>query len=110
MGGDQYSVHERQVSSLFGKLVGYRSKQGIYARLEPGEYVTEHSTFLCAGTEEVESVALFSASACGLYGFDTSTYLLQDGSTDSGDITIESQLYTVELHAGSTALLEWRGM
>jgi hypothetical protein len=106
IGGDAFSPVGKLVFSPEGTVVGYNSRQGIHARLLANLYVGSHSTFRCdAGTEE-QSMAIFSASACGLYGFDYSTYLENLTGKEEGAFRLASRRYTVEIQKGSAALLE----
>ncbi len=108
IGGDQYSPIGKEVLSSGGDIVGYTRKQGIFARLISNAYVSRYASFPCGSTNSEQSVAIFSASACGVYGFD-SIYMPENGRNGSGTFRLESRHHTVALYAGSAALLEVNG-
>jgi hypothetical protein len=111
IGGDRYSTSGSVVFSPSNEIVGYKTKQGVFARLLPGEYVGRYSNLHCTGSETEQSVAIFSANACGLYGFDASTDLAANGSAENNSVvTVESTRYTIELHSGTVLLLEVNGL
>jgi len=105
VGGDQYSRVSKDISSRDGETVGYIRGQGAFARLISNSYVSRYASLQCDSTSTEQSVAIFSASACGLYGFD-STYMPANGRNDHGTFKIESRHHTVKLYAGSAALIE----
>jgi len=58
------------------------------------------------GTATEQPVAIYSANACGLYGF-VQTYMAHMGKTAPlGTVQLESRRHTVTLYARSTALLQ----
>ncbi len=101
VGGDEFSLLAKQVVSRDGDTVGYSRRQGVFARLMPNTSGSLH----CEGSGTEQSVAIFSASACGIYGYG-SVSLRENGTADHGTFTLESRRQTVELHAQSTALLQ----
>lgn len=107
IGGDQFSPIGKELLTLDGDVVGYIRQQGVFARLISNEYVDQYASFRCDSTTREQSVAIFSPSACGLYGFD-STYI-PDNGMKSGNFRLESRRHTVKLYAGSAALLEVNG-
>jgi hypothetical protein len=105
IGGDSFSPLEKEVRSSDGDIVGYNRKQGVFARLISNEYTSRYASFHCDATMSEQSVAIFSASACGLYGFDT-VYMPESGTTTQGAFSLASRRHTVTLYAGSSALLQ----
>jgi hypothetical protein len=106
IGGDTFTRHEQPVVSHEGDIVGYNKKGGVFAHLLPNEYSSRYSHFQCDGTSTEQSVAMYSASACGLYGFGD-IYIADNGDgTDRGTFRLESRRRTVKIEAQSTALLE----
>ena len=96
VGGGHYSpVGKRVTAGSEDDIVGYNKKQGVFARLLPGG-------FGCEGTQTEQSVAIFSPDACGLYGF-VSVHLSAKGD---GTFRLESTHRTIQLYAGSAALLQ----
>lgn len=105
IGGDQLLPSTDKVFSARGDIVGYSRKNGVFARLLPNEYVSAHASYLCSGSPSEQAVGIFSANACGLYGFSPATYISENGGR-TGVIRLESRRHTVELNAGTTALLQ----
>jgi hypothetical protein len=95
VGGAHYSPVEGHVTvGPYDDIVGYRKKQGIFARLLPGGEG-------CEGTQTEQSVAIFSPSACGLYGFFDYRLTVKDSA-----FRVASTHTTVILRSGSAALLQ----
>jgi hypothetical protein len=105
IGGGEYTPFDHEIKGDDGDAIGYNRKQGVFARLLASESATSGSTVECRGTETEQSIAIFSPSACGLYGFDT-IYMPQNGSSGDGTFRLESRHHTIKLYAGSTALLQ----
>lgn len=105
IGGDEFQPLQKELSSPQGDTVGYIHDGGVYARLLPGMYLNRNAEFSCDGTRSEQSVAIFSASACGLYGY-SSTYMPENGSKGDGAFTLESRNGAVRLQAQSAALLQ----
>jgi hypothetical protein len=104
IGGDHFSPLAKEVLSRDEDIVGYNRKQGVFARLISSESIDRYASLGCGATSTEQSLAIFSADACGLYGFD-GVYLQNCGKND-GTFRLESRKHTVQLHAGSTALLQ----
>jgi hypothetical protein len=95
VGGARYSpVAGRVTDGSYDDVVGYRKKQGIFARLLPGAEG-------CEGTQTEQSVAIFSPAACGLYGFSDYHLTARDSI-----FRVASTHYTVIIRSGSAALLQ----
>ncbi len=106
IGGDTFRPNEAAVFSSQGDIVAYNRKGGVFARLSPGEYRSRYSHIQCEGTSSEEPVALFSASACGLYGFKD-VYLADNGTGEQlGTCRLESRRHSVKLYKASTALMQ----
>lgn len=106
IGGDTYRPNEEAVFSPQGDIVAYNRKGGVFARLLPGEYGSRYSHLRCEGTSTEEPVAIFSADACGLYGFKD-VYMAGNGTGEQlGTFRLESRRHSVKLYKGSTALLQ----
>ena len=105
IGGDRYSPLESLVLSPAGEVTGYNRREGVFARLLPAESVNPESSVRCEATASEQSVAVFSANACGVYGLP-SVFLAANGSGENGAFVLESLRRPVRLCAGSTALLE----
>ena len=61
----------------------YRRVHGVYARLIANDYVGSGVILHCYASDTEQSVAIFSASACGLFGFD-SVFLAVNGNESGG--------------------------
>jgi hypothetical protein len=105
IGDDSFSPLEKEVRSEEGDIVGYNRKQGVFARLISNDYTSRYASFHCAATDSEQSVAIFSAGACGVYGFDT-VYMSENGTKTAGSFSLESKRHSVKLYAGSSALLQ----
>ena len=105
IGGASFSPLEEAVTSPNGDVVGYSRKQGVFARLLAAESVNQPSSLHCDATDSEQSVAIFSADACGVYGLNTVS-LVDNGAEDHGAFVLESRRETVKVDAGSTALLQ----
>jgi hypothetical protein len=106
IGGDSYSPAGKIVMSQEGDVVGYNRKAGVFARLIAGDYSSIYSSYSCEPTSVEQSVAVFSAGACGLYGFSDKDYISENGRGDGGTFRLEAIGHNAELSAGSTALLQ----
>lgn len=105
IGGSSFSPLESMVTAPNGDLTGYNRKEGLFARLLSSENVSSDSTARCPATSTEQSTGIFSADACGVYGLNTVS-LTANGADGQGTFVMESRRRTVELHAGSTALLQ----
>jgi hypothetical protein len=106
IGGDTFSPLETAIFNSDGDIVAYNRRNGVFARLLPAEYASRYSHLTCDGADAEQSVAIFSASACGLYGFD-SVYMTENGADKNQDtLRLESRRHTVKVYAQSAALLQ----
>jgi len=107
IGGGSYRHYEKDVTSQDGDILGYSRKEGVFARLLQSEYTSRYSHFECEDSGDAEqSVAIFSPSACGLYGLGD-VYIADNGlATGLGAFRLESRRHTVKLYRESTALLQ----
>ncbi len=106
IGGDRYRPADVLVYSPDDDIVAYHRDNGVFARLLAGEYRGRFSHFQCEATPNEVSVAMFSASACGLYGFHNA-YLVDNGRGQlPGTFQLESRRQTVVVDRGSVALLQ----
>ncbi len=106
--GDQVIPSERKIHSSEdneGPVFGENLKDGVFERLRPALAVNQDKQLLCDGTATEQSVAIYSGSACGLYGFGTA-YLAHRGKRNQGIIEMDAKYFTVEIHSLSTALLQ----
>ncbi len=102
IGGDLLIPSQKEVRNQDGDVVGYNRRGGVYAHL----IASQNPPDGCDGSDTEESVGIFSASACGLYGF-VSTALQQTGRTrDSSTLVLSSHRHAPKIWKNSTALLE----
>jgi len=98
IGGDQLTPSQSEVISSQGDVVGYNRHGGVYAHLIANRG--------CDASSVEVSVGIYSASACGLYGFADVT------AQQVGSVAIPSTLTLLSTHTApklwknSTALLE----
>jgi hypothetical protein len=103
IGGDLVTPSQAEVESQDGDTVGYSRRGGVYAHLISA---TGRGSTSCDASNTEQSMGLFSASACGLYGY-TDVALLGNGkSGDVSTLTLASQRHSVKIWARSSALLE----
>lgn len=98
IGGDQRYPWNAPVTNEDGDVVAYSRHGGVYAHLI--------ASAGCDGSDVEVSVGIYSASACGLYGFDRTS------AEETGSLAQPSTLTLVSTHGSpkiwkdSTALLE----
>jgi hypothetical protein len=105
VGQDQFSPLEKEVLDSEGNVVGYNRKDGVHAHLIANRYIVLHELHDCPGTSTEQAVGIFSADACGAYGF-VDVVLANNGSENNGTFKLESHHHSVTLQAGSAALLQ----
>lgn len=98
IGGDQLVPSQDEVVDRNGNVVAYNRRSGVYAHLI--------SRAGCDGSSTEVSVGIYSASACGLYGFtDVSARELGSVSSPS-TLSLVSEHTSPKVWRNSTALLE----
>lgn len=98
IGGDQLVPSQTEVRNREGDVVAYNKRDGVYAHLiARGD---------CDGGSREVSVAMFSASACGAYGFGTTTAVERGSATKPSVLTLVSTHGSPEIWKHTTALLE----
>jgi hypothetical protein len=103
IGGDQVTPSQSEVVSQDGDTVGYRRRGGVYAHLISA---SGNGPGSCDASNTEQSMGMFSASACGLYGF-TDLTLVGTGKTDeTSTLTLVSHRRSPKIWAKSAALLE----
>lgn len=95
VGGDQVTPWIKEIRASSGGVVGYMRGGFPYAHLLASRG--------CDGSQTEQAVGIFSASACGLYGFaDTAL----GAATSGSGLVLTSTRRSPEIHAHSNALLE----
>jgi hypothetical protein len=98
VGGDQLYASQSGIENMDGDIVAYDRRDGVYAHLI--------SNGPCDGGSVEVSMGIYSASACGVYGF-TGMRAVETGSTSvPSTLTFVSARRTAEVPKHSTALLE----
>jgi hypothetical protein len=98
VGGDQLIPSQAEVHNRNGEIVAYNKRGGVYAHLI--------SNGRCDGGDVEVPVGIYSASACGLYGF-TDVSATEFGSVSApSTITLVSSKSSPKILKHSTALLE----
>lgn len=98
IGGDLLTPSQKEIRNQDGDVVSYNKKGGAFAHL----IANSRGPLNCDGGDTEQPVFLFSATACGLYGF-TAVSLT---GFDSSRIGLASTHGTPEIWKHSTALLE----
>jgi len=103
IGGDEVTPSQNEVLSRNGDTVGYLKRGGVYAHPIAA---SGNSPEGCDGSDSEQAMGLFSASACGLYGF-TDISLVGTGRRDgSSTLSLTSRRYSPKIWKNSVALLE----
>jgi hypothetical protein len=98
IGGDQLTPSQSEVVNMDGDVVAYNKRGGVYAHLI--------ANGRCDGGSVEVPVGIYSASACGLYGF-TNVSAEEMGSTARpSTLTLISSRTSPKVWKSSTALLE----
>jgi hypothetical protein len=98
IGGDQLIPSQDEVVNLEGDVVAYNRRNGVYAHL-----IARGG---CDGSTNEVSIGIYSASACGLYGF-TNVSAREIGSVASPSVlSLASTRTSPKVWRSSTALLE----
>jgi len=98
IGGDHMSPQQSEVVNSEGDVVAYNRHGGIYAHLI--------SNGQCDGSNVEVSVGIYSASACGLYGFAHVTARELGSASLPSTLTLVSSRTSPKIWKQSTALLE----
>ena len=98
IGGDQLVPSQSEVRNRDGDVVAYNKKGGISAHLiARGD---------CDGSDVEVSVGIFSASACGAYGFADVSLAEHGTASQPSTLTLVSTHGSPEIWKHTTALLE----
>jgi hypothetical protein len=98
IGGDQLVPSQSEVRNQSGDVVAYNKRGGVYAHLISNGH--------CDGSDVEVSVGIYSASACGLYGFAEVSATEFGSPTAPSTITLVSSRISPKIWKNSTALLE----
>jgi hypothetical protein len=98
VGGDQRYPWDAPVKNDGGDVVAYSRHDGVYAHLI--------ANGACDGSSVEVSVGIYSASACGLYGFDQTSAEEVGSAAHPSTLTLVSTHQSPRIWKNSTALLE----
>lgn len=100
VGGDYVFRGRGYVSSDQGKI-GRWDGTGVWGKLQVGDNCVDSDI-----NGEEQALWIFSATACGAYGFEKKTEITHDGSADPvGQITLQSEKEVLVVRGGSGWLL-----
>jgi hypothetical protein len=98
VGGEVLTPSQTEVRNLDGDVVAYNRRHGVYARLI--------ANGRCDASSTEVSMGIYSASACGLYGY-TNVSATEFGSLNRpSTLTLSSHRTSPVISKHSTALLE----
>jgi len=106
IGGDYFYLVDKHLYAPNGKVVGESRGNGVFARLASSACSERGGGDCCAGTDTVQSLGIYSPSACGLYGFGDTEMTAAGDADPSGIFTLESSDSFVRIWGRSTALLQ----
>ena len=98
IGGDQRYPWNAPVTNEDGDVVAYSRRGGVYAHLI--------ASGGCDGSSVEVSVGIYSASACGLYGYDRTSAEEMGSISHPSTLTLISTHDSPKVWKNSTALLE----
>ena len=98
IGGDQLIPSQSEVRNMNGDVVAYNKRDGVYAHL-----IARGG---CDASDVEVSVAIFSASACGAYGFADVSLAERGTPAQPSTLTLVSTHGSPEIWKQTTALLE----
>ena len=103
IGGDQVRPGTSEVVSRDGDVVAYTRRDGVYAHLIAH---SGNASAPCDGSSVEVSVDIFSASACGLYGFSGLSATEVGSTSNPSTFALVSNHRSPKIWQHSTALLE----
>jgi hypothetical protein len=103
IGGDLVTHSQTEVRSPDDDVVGYERHGGVYAHLIAAR---GNSPDGCDSSDTEQSMGIFSASACGLYGFPDATFLRSGREGATSTLLLESRRRPMKIYSKSNALLE----
>jgi hypothetical protein len=98
IGGDQLTPSRSEVINRDGDVVAYNKRGGVFAHLI--------ANGRCDASDSEVSVDIYSASACGLYGFTNVSAAELGSPANPSTVTLVSTRTSPKVWKYSTALLE----
>jgi hypothetical protein len=106
IGGDLVTPSQTEVRSQDDDVVGYKRHGDIYAHLIASR---GNSPDGCDASDTEQSMGIFSASACGAYGFVDTTFVRSGRTGATSTLLLESRRRALKIYSKSNALLEVNG-
>ena len=103
VGGDIVTPSQKEIVSPEGDTVGYNKRGGRFAHLLAN---SGNGNVRCDESNTEQSVAIFSASACGAYGFTNMMLTTSDSGSEASAFSFVSTRRSPEIARYSSALLE----
>ena len=103
IGGELYKPHQGEVITMDEDVVGYSRHGNIVAHLIPAQGSSPDG---CDGSDTEQPVAIFSANACGLYGFSGTKLLSSGRSGQPSTVILSARRNAAVIWKNSTALIE----
>jgi hypothetical protein len=103
VGGDVLVPSQKEVRNGDGDVVEYNRHGGVYAHLIAA---SGNSPDGCDGSDTEQSMNIFSADACGLYGFSDVSLQATGRSGEPSLLVLSSNHLSPKIWKSSTALLE----
>jgi hypothetical protein len=98
VGGDELTPSQHEVVSRDGDVVAYNKRGGVYAHLIANDG--------CDGSNVEVSMGIYSASACGLYGYVRVSAAQMGSESAPSTLSLVSTHVSPRIWKDSTALLE----
>jgi hypothetical protein len=103
VGGDELRPSQAEVISRDGDVVAYNRRDGVFGHLIAH---VGNSPYPCGSSSDEEAVGIFSASACGLYGFQGSSAKEVGSNANPSTLSLVSIHQSPKIWQHSVALLE----
>ena len=103
VGGDIRTPSQTEIVSPAGDTVAYNKRGGNYAHLIA---TTGGGAAQCDASNSEQPISIFSASACGVYGFQGIALTSTGYDSKASQFSLASTRRTPEIHRYSSALLE----
>ncbi|MGI4831693.1 MAG: hypothetical protein ACRYFU_26455 [Janthinobacterium lividum] len=103
IGGDIVTPSQSEIVNGVGDTVGHNKKGGNFARLIAN---VGTGNLRCDSSSTEQPVSVFSASACGMYGFSGMSFSIPDAGLSSSGFALSSGHRAAEIPRYSSALLE----
>lgn len=103
VGGDIVTPSQKEIVSQEGDTVGYNKRGGRFAHLLAN---SGSSNVRCDASNTEQAMAIFSASACGAYGFTNMVLTTPDSNAGAATFSFVSTRRSPEIARYSSALLE----